>query len=184
MIKEIERNKFRLISLTTDFETLDQETLGLIANHSYFDYVENDYNLYAVIMDFDDTMKSIITLDDAKLANQANLGYFRYTKSNELIFVFTKTYPNNYLNCGILDLIKNKELFSANETYFTLLEKSKLETVPEFEGILKDDFGKSFLISSKEVFSNNVPKNSGYQISNFWIFHSEPLIAYKYKNRN
>lgn len=185
MISINKKYKYRLINVLTNIDLIDNETKDLILNHSYFEKVENDDNVYYVIQDKDDSINAIITMGNALQAESEGLGYFRYTKNNERIFVFTRTYPDNYLNCGIYDYVDNKSLFSPTVNYKILKEMASNELEKPYTGVLVKN-NIVYLISSKTVYSNEVLLNSGFQHEDYlyWEFYNEPRILYKYIVRN
>lgn len=185
MIKENKKYLYRLINILTPINLIDDETANLIKNHSYLERVENDPSIYYVIQDKDDSINAVISIASANLAVENNLGYFRNTKRGETIFVFTKTYPDNYLNCGIYDYISNKTLFSPDVDFSLLKYLAAKEKQKPYSGLyIKEN--NIYLISSTLVYSDEIIPESGFQHDNYyyWEFYNEPGVLYKYIKRN
>lgn len=180
MIKQEDKFNYTLIPISASTNQFTESELTDIVNNSYLDKIENEQLGYFVKKDSSNIIKGIITLADAQQAYEAGYGFFRYTKNEERIFVYTRTGASVYINFAIWDYISDKEYFPVSFSYNDLFAIKIKEQ--EFDDVFIDNLQRYYLVSTKPVYSSFVDETMGnfFMNYNYIEFYSEPGVVHKY----
>jgi hypothetical protein len=182
MITSANKHLYKFHEINVDLVSLSEYDYNLVINHSYFEILEG--RIIIVVMEYNDEMSGVIGIKDANKLASEGYGYFKKNILNEEMFVFTKTYPRNYINFALYEYIANKDIFSITITYDELKDLALNEKPKVYAGLYYED-NFIYLVKNQVVFSDRISPLSGKPFADytFWGFNSEPGILYKYTKR-